>query len=66
WNAIFCVSVVLGCVTQLESVLDFSDATVFAMALANILGLYILAPIVKRELDTYLAKVRSGEISPRR
>lgn len=66
WNAIFCVSVVLGCVTQLESVLDFSDATVFAMALANILGLYLLAPIVKRELDTYLAKVRSGEIAPRR
>ena len=51
---------------KLDAVLDFSDATVFAMALANLLGLYLLAPIVKRELDTYLAKVRSGEIAPRR
>ncbi len=66
WNAIFCISVALGCMTQLESVLDFSDATVFAMALANVLGLYMLAPLVKRELDSYLARVRSGEIAPRR
>lgn len=66
WNAIFCISVALGCMTQLESVLEFSDAAVFAMALANVLGLYMLAPLVKRELDSYLARVRSGEIAPRR
>ena len=65
WNTIFCASVAFGCLIQLESVLDFSDAAVFAMALANVFGLYVFAPRVKRELDAYLAKLRSGEIAPR-
>ncbi len=53
YNAIFCGSVALGCMTQLDSILDFSDAMIFAMALANFLGLYMLAPIVKREMQSY-------------
>ena len=44
FNAIFCAFVVIGCTTQLDAVLDFSDAMIFAMALANVLGLYLLAP----------------------
>ena len=45
--------VVIGCTTQLTAVLDFSDAMIFAMALANILALYVLGPGVKRDLDAY-------------
>ena len=58
YNAIFCAFVVVGCSTQLEAVLDFSDAMVFAMALANVLGLYLLAPVVKRDLDVYWQRVK--------
>jgi len=48
---------------QLDTVLDFSDAMIFAMALANMLALYLLGPDVKRELDAYWAKlkIRSSE-----
>ena len=53
FNSIFCAFVIVGCTTQLDAVLDFSDAMVFAMALANVLGLYILAPVVKSDLDDY-------------
>ncbi len=59
FNTIFCMFVIVGCTTQLDSVLDFSDAMIFAMALANILGLYLLLPIVKRELDAYWGRVRA-------
>ncbi|MFP6655597.1 MAG: alanine/glycine:cation symporter family protein, partial [Myxococcota bacterium] len=45
YNLIFCSSVVLGCTTQLDAILDFSDAMIFAMALANMLALYLLAPV---------------------
>ena len=62
YKAIFCVFVVIGATMNLGKVVDFSDAMFFAMAFPNILGLYILAPEVKRELDSYLARVRSGEI----
>lgn len=62
YNVIFCASVVVGCTTQLDSILDFSDAMIFAMALANMLALYLLAPVVRGELDSYWARLASGEI----
>lgn len=62
YKLIFCVFVALGCVVQLGPILDISDALVFLICVPNILGLYFLAPIVKRELDSYMEKIRSGEI----
>ncbi|MCH9765955.1 MAG: alanine:cation symporter family protein, partial [Alphaproteobacteria bacterium] len=47
---------------NLGAVIDFADASIFAMALINIIGLYLLMPVVKRELDSYLARLKSGEI----
>ena len=47
---------------QLGPLLDFSDAFVFLICVPNILGLYFLAPIVKREMESYLARIESGEI----
>jgi AGCS family alanine or glycine:cation symporter len=60
YSGIFCASVVVGCTAQLESVLDFADSLTFAMALANVFGLYLLAPLVKRELAEYWTTVRSS------
>ena len=59
FNAVFCLFVVVGCTVQLDTVLDFSDAMIFAMALANMLALYLLGPDVKRELDAYWAKLKT-------
>lgn len=60
FKVIFCGFVALGCMVQLSAVLDFSDAMVFLLALPNILGLYLFAPEVKRELSTYLAHLKQG------
>jgi len=62
YKLIFCVFVALGCMVQLGPILDISDALVFLICVPNILGLYVLSPIVKRELDTYMGKIKSGEI----
>ncbi len=62
YKIIFCVFVALGCMVQLGPILDISDALVFLICVPNILGLYILAPIVKAELDSYRARIASGEI----
>ncbi|MBT6244928.1 MAG: alanine:cation symporter family protein [Gammaproteobacteria bacterium] len=56
FNSIFCAFIVIGCTTQLSSVLDFSDAMIFAMALANVAALYVLGPGVKRDLEVYWQK----------
>lgn len=56
FNLIFCAFIVIGCTTQLSAVLDFSDAMIFAMALANVMALYVLGPGVKRDLEVYWQK----------
>lgn len=53
FNTVFCGFVLLGCTTQMTAIIQFSDSLVFAMALANILALYFLAPVVKSEVAGY-------------
>jgi alanine or glycine:cation symporter, AGCS family len=62
FKVIFCVFVFIGAVSSLDAVIDFSDAALFAMAVVNIIALYLLMPIVKRELNSYLARLHAGEI----
>ncbi|WP_417209315.1 alanine/glycine:cation symporter family protein [Antarctobacter sp.] len=62
FKVIFCVFVVIGASANLGPVIDFSDAAIFAMAVVNVFGLYFLMPIVKREVDSYLSRLKSGEI----
>jgi AGCS family alanine or glycine:cation symporter len=62
FKLIFCVFVVIGAAAQLGAVIDFSDAMIFAMAVVNIIALYALLPIVRREVNSYFDRLRSGEI----
>ena len=62
FKLIFCVFVVIGAAAQLGAVIDFSDAMIFAMAVVNIIALYVLLPIVKRETQSYFRRLHSGEI----
>ncbi len=62
FKGIFCAFIALGCMIQLSAVLDFSDAMVFLIAIPNILGLYLFAPEVKREVQNYMRRVKAGEV----
>ena len=62
FKLIFCFFVVVGAAAQLGAVIDFSDAMIFAMAVVNIIALYCLLPIVRREVNSYFDRLRSGEI----
>ncbi len=62
FKLIFCVFVVIGSSLSLGPVIDFSDAMIFAMGIANIIGLYLLMPKVKALLKDYHDKLASGEI----
>ena len=56
---VFCVFVALGAAVKLDAVLDFSDAMTFVLCVPNMLGLVLLAPVVKREL----ARLREADES---
>ncbi|MQA11081.1 MAG: amino acid carrier protein [Pseudonocardiaceae bacterium] len=62
YHGVFMAFVVIGSVLTLGSVLDFADAVLFLLALFNIIGLYLLAPVVKREVKAYREKLRTGEV----
>lgn len=59
FKTVFCAFGALGCSIELSAVLDFSDAMVFVIALPNIIGLYMLAPVVKAELQAYQLRRQS-------
>lgn len=53
---------VLGCTLQLTSLVDIADALLFIMAIPNLIGVYLLMPVVKRELNDYWARLKSGQL----
>ncbi len=56
YQVIYLIFTVLGAVLHLNAVVDFSDMLILAMAVPNIIGLYILAPEVKQALKEYRKK----------
>ena len=59
YKLLFCVFVVIGSAASLGSVIGFSDAMIFAMMVPNMVGLVILAPKVKDELNKYMSAIKS-------
>ena len=54
--------VFLGSLLTGRTVLDFGDLMILGMAIPNLLGLFMLSGMVKRDLDSYMGKIKSGEI----
>jgi len=62
FKLVFCGFIALGCMIELLAVLDFADAMVFLIAVPNIIGLYLYAPEVKRDVADYMRRVRNGDV----
>jgi AGCS family alanine or glycine:cation symporter len=62
YKLLFLLFIVIGSSMKLGSVIDFSDAMIFAMAFPNILGIYFLLPVVKKELDEYWSDYKAGKL----
>lgn len=56
FKLLFCTFTVIGASMELGKVIGFSDAMIFAMALPNGIGMFLLAGGVKRDLKRYWAK----------
>jgi len=58
----FLACVIIGASSDMAAVTDFSDMMILCMAFPNIVGLVILAPEVRRDLISYMKRLKSGEI----
>ncbi|MCH9638901.1 MAG: alanine:cation symporter family protein, partial [Betaproteobacteria bacterium] len=62
YKLLFCVFIVIGASTQLSNIILFTDSMIFAMAIPNIIGLYMLAPEVKNDLKLYLKNLKESTV----
>lgn len=50
YKVIFCLVIIAGASASMDNAVDFSDASLFAMSIPNLIGVYFLLPVVRREL----------------
>ena len=55
YKCIFCLIIIVGSATSMSAATDFSDASLFAMSIPNLIGVYLLLPVVRSELARFVA-----------
>jgi AGCS family alanine or glycine:cation symporter len=60
YKLLFLLFVIIGAAASMNSIWAFSDAMIFAMVFPNMVGLYFLFPIVKKQLNRYLKAIKDG------
>ena len=62
YKSIFLIFIVIGAAGDMSSVWAFSDAMILALVFPNMIGLLILFPRVRDELNNYLSSIRDIKI----
>ena len=58
YKLLFLSFVIIGSAASMNSIWAFSDAMIFAMVFPNMVGLYLLFPVVKNQLNKYLNAIK--------
>jgi AGCS family alanine or glycine:cation symporter len=64
YKLLFCSVVVIGAAMAPGNVIDFSDAALLAMCFPNLIGVFLLLPVIKKELKKFFefsGRVDAGE-----
>ena len=59
YKILFLLFIIIGASANMSSIWAFSDAMIFAMVFPNMIGLYFLFPVVKKQLARYLAAIKT-------
>ena len=59
YKLIFLAFIIVGASANLSSVILFTDSMVFLMTIPNIIGLYLLAPEIKKDVKAYIQKLKT-------
>lgn len=62
YKLLFLSFVVVGASASMKSIWDFSDAMIFAMVFPNMIGLFFLFPVVKKQLTRYLKAIKEANL----
>jgi len=61
YKLLFLTFVVIGAAASMGSIWKFSDAMIFAMIFPNMVGLFFLFPVVKKQLKRYLSAIKEAK-----
>lgn len=61
YKVVFCLLIIVGTSASLGNILMLSDAMIFAMVIPNLIGIYLLLPVIKRETTHFLAHVKATD-----
>jgi alanine or glycine:cation symporter, AGCS family len=62
YKILFCLFIVVGASAELSNIILFTDSMVLAMSVPNIIGLYMLAPEIKRDLNSYILRIKQAKV----
>lgn len=71
YHVIFCMAVFFGGAMQDDAnegftmIINFSDLSLLAMSIPNLIGLYLLSGVLVRELKDYRARLKAGKVGKR-
>ncbi|MFK8007400.1 MAG: alanine/glycine:cation symporter family protein [Saprospiraceae bacterium] len=60
YKVLFCIFIIIGAAANMSSIWAFSDAMIFAMVFPNMVGLFLLYPVVKKQLARYMEAIDKG------
>ncbi|MBQ4822168.1 alanine/glycine:cation symporter family protein [Aquimarina sp. MMG016] len=61
YKLLFLTFVVIGAAASMSSIWAFSDAMIFAMVFPNMVGLFFLFPVVKKQLARYFDAIKASK-----
>lgn len=65
YYALFATLTFFGGLTDLGTIVDFGDLILLAMAIPNLIGLFLMSGELKREVNAYIARLKAEEFTPR-
>ncbi len=63
YKLLFVVFTFLGSVVTATNILDFSDLMILAMAVPNLLGVFLLSGVIREELTDYWRRYKTGQLT---
>ncbi len=61
YKLVFLIFIVIGAAAELTSIINFTDAMILSMAIPNIIGLYVVAPEIKKDVKKYIEDIVNKE-----
>ena len=62
YKFMFLAFIIIGSAASMNSIWAFSDAMIFAMVFPNMIGLYFLFPVVRKQLNKYLKVIKESKV----